>query len=295
MTRSPSTSSTEASSVGDGVAVGSTRSVRGRFDLSGSVAVVTGGLGRLGPVWARALLDAGAAVAAVDLDDVTAGENFLSLQDDVGPHRLLLLRGDVRERSSVERTLEQCVAGLGRPTVLVNNAGVDQPPVPSPTALLEHVSADDLRSVLDVNVVGTFVATQVFGGSMVAAGGGSIVNIGSVYASLSPDPRLYDHMPLDPPFLKPPAYGSSKAAVVNLTRYFAAHWGPFGVRVNALSPGGVAGGQDLLFVEKYSSRVPMRRLAEEDDLGGPLVFLASAASSYVNGIDLMVDGGLGVW
>ncbi len=263
--------------------------------MTGSVAVVTGGLGRLGPVWAAALLAAGAAVAALDLDEVTAGESFLSLQQEVGADRLRLLRGDVRDRSSLERALEQCFAELGRPTVLVNNAGVDQPPMPSPTALLEHVSADDLRSVLDVNVVGTFVATQVFGAAMVAGGGGSIVNIGSVYASLSPDPRLYDHMPLDPPFLKPPAYGSSKAAVVNLTRYFAAHWGPFGVRVNALSPGGVAGGQDARFVQKYSARVPMGRLAREEDLGGPLVFLASGASSYVNGIDLMVDGGLGVW
>jgi len=270
-------------------------SALGRFDMSGTVAVVTGGLGRLGPVWARALLDAGAAVAALDIDGVPPSERFLALLQEVGPERLRLLRGDVRERSSVEGALEECVAGLGRPTVLVNNAGIDQPPVASPTALLEDIGADDLRSVLDVNVVGTFVATQVFGASMVAAGGGSIVNIGSVYASLSPDARLYDHMPLDPPFLKPPAYGASKAAVVNLTRYFAAHWGPLGVRVNALSPGGVAGGQDPLFVEKYSARVPMGRLAVEDDLGGPLVFLASAASAYVNGIDLKVDGGLGVW
>lgn len=263
--------------------------------MSGTTAVVTGGLGRLGPIWARALLDAGAAVAALDLDGIAPSESFVALQREVGPDRLRLLRGDVRDRSSVEDALEECVGGLGRPTVLVNNAGIDQPPVPSPTVLLQHIPADDLRSVLDVNVVGTFVATQVFGASMVAGGGGSIVNIGSVYASLSPDPRLYDHMPLDPPFLKPPAYGSSKAAVVNLTRYFAAHWGPFGVRVNALSPGGVAGGQDPPFVEKYSARVPMRRLAGADDLGGPLVFLASAASSYVNGIDLQVDGGLGVW
>jgi NAD(P)-dependent dehydrogenase (short-subunit alcohol dehydrogenase family) len=246
-------------------------------------------------VWAAALLEAGAAVAAVDLETVMPGAAFLGLQDVYGPERLFLLRADVRERGELEAALGSCRDQLGEPTILVNNAGIDQPPVPSPTARLEDVLVSDVRLVLDVNVVGTFVATQVFGAPMVQAGRGSIVNIGSVYASLSPDPRLYDHIPVDPPFLKPPAYGSSKAAVVNLARYFAAHWGPFGVRVNSLSLGGVAGGQDATFVEKYSARVPMGRLASTEDLGGPLVFLASDASSYVNGIELKVDGGLSSW
>ena len=123
------------------------------------------------------------------------------------------------------------------------------------------------------------------------AGRGSIVNIGSVYASVAPDPRLYDHLPGDPPFLKPPAYGASKAAVVSLTRYFARLWGQNGVRVNALSPGGVAGGQDPEFLRKFCARVPIRRMAEPDDLTGPLLFLASDASSYVSGLELRVDGG----
>jgi len=265
------------------------------FDLSGTVAVVTGALGRLGPIWIEALLDAGAAVAAIDLAGVEVCPAFVALENQAGRDRLVLLRADVRDRSSLADAFDACRVGLGRPGVLVNNAGIDQPPVPSPTALLQDIASSDLVTVLDVNVVGTFLATQVFGASMVEAGGGSIVNIGSVYASLSPDPRLYEHMPLDPPFLKPPAYGASKAAVVNLTRYFAAHWAPFGVRVNALSPGGLAGNQDPLFVEKYSSRVPMGRLAYPDDLGGPLVFLASAASAYVNGIELKVDGGFSAW
>ena len=101
--------------------------------------------------------------------------------------------------------------------------------------------------------------------------------------------RFYDH--LDPPFTKPAAYGASKAAVVNLTRYFARLWGPHGVRVNALSPGGVRGGQDAEFVRKYSERVPLGRMAEPDDLAGPLLFLASDASAYVTGHELRVDGG----
>jgi NAD(P)-dependent dehydrogenase (short-subunit alcohol dehydrogenase family) len=126
---------------------------------------------------------------------------------------------------------------------------------------------------------------------MVAAGHGSIVNIGSLYASIAPEPRFYDHLPGDPPFLKPAAYGASKAAVLNLTRYFARLWGPHGVRVNAISPGGVEGGQDEQFLAKYTARVPLGRLAQEADLGGPLVFLASDASRYVTGHHLQVDGG----
>ena len=126
---------------------------------------------------------------------------------------------------------------------------------------------------------------------MVTAGRGSIVNIGSLYASIAPEPRFYDHLPGDPPFLKPAAYGASKAGVLNLTRYFARLWGPHGVRVNAISPGGVEGGQDEQFLAKYTARVPLGRLAQEADLGGPLVFLASDASRYVTGHHLQVDGG----
>src|SRR6185369_2486841 len=129
-------------------------------------------------------------------------------------------------------------------------------------------------------------ATEVFGTAMCEAGRGSIVNIGSLYATIAPIPALYDH--IDPPFTKPAAYGASKAAVVNLTRYFARLWGPRGVRVNALSPGGVRGGQDEEFVRKYCARVPMGRMAEPDDLRGPLVFLCSDASSYLTGHELRV-------
>ncbi len=152
-----------------------------------------------------------------------------------------------------------------------------------------------VRRVLEVNVVGLFQVAQVFGAAMVERGSGSIINIGSLYASVSPDARFYDHLAVDPPFLKPPAYGASKAAVVNLTRYLATHWGPRGVRVNALSPGGVLGGQDGEFRRKFNARVPLGRMAEASDLGGPLVFLASEASSYVNGIELRVDGGYTAW
>jgi NAD(P)-dependent dehydrogenase (short-subunit alcohol dehydrogenase family) len=148
---------------------------------------------------------------------------------------------------------------------------------------------------VEVNLLGTFQMTQVFGGRMAELGRGSIINIGSLYASVSPDQRFYDHLPGELPFLKSPAYGASKAGVVNMTKYFSTLWGPRGVRVNTLSPGGVLGGQDEQFRKKYGARVPLGRMATFDDLKGPLVFLASDASSYVTGHELRVDGGFTAW
>jgi len=179
---------------------------------------------------------------------------------------------------------------------LVNNAGIDRPPDSAGTSYrLKDIPFEENQKILEVNTLGVFLASQVFGREMVTAGRGSIINIGSLYASVSPDTRFYDHIPGDPPFLKPPAYGASKAAVVNLTKYLATHWAPFGVRVNALSPGGVLGGQDEEFKRKFCARVPLGRMAEASDLRGPLLFLASRASSYVTGIELVVDGGFTAW
>jgi NAD(P)-dependent dehydrogenase (short-subunit alcohol dehydrogenase family) len=243
--------------------------------LEGRVAIVTGSLGRLGPIWTSALAGAGATVIGIDLQD-GADE-----------------RADVTDRAALESVRARIAErGLDTPSVLVNNAGIDQPPEASArTHAIEDVPLDDFRRTLDVNLAGAFNATQVFGSAMRDAGRGSIVNIGSLYATLAPDPAFYEHMGLDPPFLKPAAYGASKAGVLALTRYFAKLWGPHGVRVNAISPGGVAGGQDAEFLRKYCARVPIGRMAEPDDLRGPLLFLASDESRYVTGQELRVDGG----
>ena len=262
--------------------------------LSGRVAVVTGALGRLGPVWCEALLGAGASVVGLDLAAATVPASFAGLQAQAGK-RLLLLRADVRDRDTLASARTRCEAEVGPVDVLVNNAGIDQPPGPGNSYRLEEVPAEVFSQVLEVNITGAFLTTQVFGAGMASRGRGSVINIGSLYASVSPDARYYDHLPTDPPFLKPPAYGASKAALINLTRYFATHWGPQGVRVNALSPGGVEGGQDDQFKRKFTSRVPLGRMAAARDLGGPLIFLASDAASYVTGIELRVDGGYTAW
>ncbi|MBV7696600.1 SDR family oxidoreductase [Streptomyces sp. TRM70350] len=265
--------------------------------LTGSTAVVTGVGGRLGRVWTRALLRAGADVFGLDRvkpDDVALAEFGECTQGAAG--RFVFHYGDVTDRPSLQDALGACLDRLGPPGVLVNNAGIDQPPsADAGSWLFEDIPEELSCTVLDVNAVGVLRTCQVFGTEMARRGSGSVINIGSLYGTVAPDPRFYDHIELDPPFLKPPAYGMSKAGVAALTRYLAAFWGPSGVRVNTLSPGGVLGGQDPRFREKFVARVPLGRMATEDDLVGPLLFLASDMSRYVTGTELLVDGGFVCW
>jgi len=266
------------------------------FSLKREVAVVTGAFGKLGPIWIDTLLEAGAKVFALDHPDAQVPEALKKLQADYDEQHLQFASADVRERQALEDASQQCLDTFGVPSILVNNAGIDQPPGQQDNACcLEEIPFELNREVFEVNALGLFLVTQVFGGQMVKAGRGSIINIGSLYASVSPDSRFYDHIKCDPPFLKPPAYGASKAAVVNMTRYLATLWASCGVRVNALSPGGVSGDQDPEFKRKFCERVPLGRMAENADLRGPMLFLASSASAYVTGIELVVDGGFTAW
>ncbi|PSN10079.1 dehydrogenase [filamentous cyanobacterium CCP5] len=265
------------------------------FDLTGKTAIVTGVLGKLGPVWCEALMNAGATVVGIDLPGLSISEAFQALQLSPEGDRICLLRGDVCDRTTLLTLRDQCLKDYGIPDVLVNNAGIDQPPGPATTYRLEDVPWEVCQKVFEVNTLGAFQVAQIFGAPMAEAGRGSIINIGSLYGSVSPDKRLYEHLKADPPFLKPPAYGASKAALANLTRYLATHWGPSGVRVNILSPGGVLGRQDETFKQKFCDRVPLGRMANLSDLVGPLVFLASDASAYVTGTELKVDGGFTAW
>jgi NAD(P)-dependent dehydrogenase (short-subunit alcohol dehydrogenase family) len=266
------------------------------FSLEGEIGVVTGGLGKLGPIWVETLLDAGSAVFVLDRPGQKISEEFSEIEKRFGGQRLRLAHADVRHRLAVEKACKECLETFGVPTILVNNAGIDRPPDKSAEGyLLEDIPSEESLEIFEVNTVGLFLVTQVFGRVMVKAGRGSIINIGSLYASVSPDARFYEHLQSDPPFLKPPAYGASKAAVVNLTKYLATHWAPYGVRVNTLSPGGVLGEQDEEFKRKFCHRVPLGRMASASELSGPLLFLASQASSYVTGIELVVDGGFTSW
>ncbi|MFF8375202.1 SDR family oxidoreductase [Streptomyces sp. NPDC015661] len=264
-------------------------------DLRGEVAVVTGAAGKLGRLWSQTLLAAGAHVVGLDLDE-TPPKDVQEVADREGSGDYAAVWADVTHRPSLEQSLRWCQERFGTPTILINNAGIDQPPSSRVgNFLFEDVPEELSAMTLDVNALGALRVCQVFGSVMAAQGHGAIVNIGSLYGNVAPFPPLYDHLAGDPPFLKPPAYGMSKAGIGALSRYLAALWGPRGVRVNTLSPGGVLGDQDPQFRAKFTDRVPMGRMAQPEDLSGPLLFLVSAQSSYVTGQELLVDGGYTCW
>ena len=203
---------------------------------------------------------------------------------------------DITDREPSRAAASRIEAAPGPVDVLVNNAGIDQPPdAAAATHEIEDVPLEDFEATLDVNLVGTFNVTPGVRRRNARPRRGARSSTSARFMPLvRPTRGFYDHIEVDPPFLKPAAYGASKAGVVSLTAYFARLWGPAGVRVNSLSPGGVAGGQDSEFVRKYTERVPLRPDGRARDLAGPLVFLASDASRYVTGQDLRVDGGITV-
>jgi NAD(P)-dependent dehydrogenase (short-subunit alcohol dehydrogenase family) len=269
------------------------------FELAGTRAIVTGACGLLGPHHARALLEAGADVALVDLDARACAELAGRLGREHGGRRVLGAGCDVTDPDALARLRDLVAAELGPVDVLVNNAAVDdkvERPEDGPDASrFERFPLERFRRTLDVNVTGTFLACQVLGAPMAGRGRGSIVNVASTYGLVAPDQALYRRPDGTQAFWKGPAYPTSKAAVLGLTRFLAAYWGPAGVRVNALSPGGIENGQEPWFQERYAARTPLGRMGRRGELAGALVFLASAASSYVTGANLVVDGGWTSW
>jgi NAD(P)-dependent dehydrogenase (short-subunit alcohol dehydrogenase family) len=260
------------------------------------VAVVTGAAGLLGPHHCAALASAGAAVVAADLDARRAEQVAGELAErglPVVPHAL-----DVADPASVRELADAVQHRFGRLDVLVNNAAVDEKVERgsgAPGGDLERYPLELWERTLRVNVTGTFLCCRVLGSAMARAGGGSIVNVSSTYGLVAPDQSLYREPDGAQSFFKSAAYPTSKAAVLGLTRYLAAWWGSAGPRVNALCPGGVKNGQSSGFVERYSRRTPLGRMAAPSDYEGAVVFLASDASSYMTGATLVVDGGFTAW
>ena len=267
------------------------------FDVDGRVMVVTGAFGQLGRQFCLALARRGARVAA--LDRVTPGRDDEHARIfGAERERILPVRADVTDRESLEAALEIVEARLGVPHGLVNAAAVDSPPDAStaengPFECYPEASWD---RVMDVNVKGTMLCCQTIGGQMAAAGRGSIVNVSSIYGVVSPDQRVYEYRRAEQStFFKPIAYSVSKSAVLNLTRYLATYWASKHVRVNTVTFGGVFNNQDPRFVAEYATRVPLGRMAREDEYNGAIVFLLSDASSYMTGSNLVVDGGWTAW
>ena len=256
------------------------------FDLSGRVAVVTGGSGQLGQVYVTGLAERGMRVASFD---VAGGE----LPSSARGHDV-----DVTDGPAVARALEEVVSEWGVPHLLVNNAGLDSPPDAPAEEVgpFEEYPEASFDAVMDVNVKGAFLCSQAVGGAMARAGRGSIVNVSSVYGLLSPVQDLYAfRRARGETFVKPVAYSVSKAAILNLTRYLATYWAKDGVRVNTLTLAGVWNDQPQEFLDAFAERSPMGRMLHAREALGAIVFLASDAASYVTGSNVVVDGGWSAW
>lgn len=262
------------------------------FDLSGECVVLTGGAGILGARFCRALAAHGARIALIDRH-VEKAEQVAHEVNSIHGEHVMPYGGDITHRETLVALRERIEARLGPVSVLVNNAATKTPRFFDP---FEIFPLEDWEEVMRVNTTGVMLGCQVFGAPMAERGRGSIVNLLSIYGVVAPDQRIYEGSSYEGhPINTPAVYSTSKAAVWGLTKYLSTYWGHRGVRVNAITPGGVFSGQNDIFVSRYSARVPMGRMAQQDEISGALVFLASSASSYVTGQNIIVDGGLTVW
>lgn len=271
------------------------------FDLTGRVAIITGGAGVLGVEHARAIAGAGGipVIADVDRDGAQRAADDLSAATGV---EAMALAVDVTVKSDVERMARDVADRFGRIDILINNAAMTVKGGGARAAdyfaAFEEYPLELWEQALKVNLTGAFLCCQAVGRRMVAQRRGVVLNIASDVGTISPDHRIYDGA-VSPhtgrPFNTPAAYATTKAGLINLTRYLATYWAPHGIRVNALSPGGVFANHDPAFVRTLSDRIPLGRMARADEYRGAVLYLVSDASSYVTGTNLLVDGGRTAW
>lgn len=266
------------------------------FDLTGKVAVVTGGTGIQGKRITRGLAAHGAHVVVVDLDADTAIEQALEISDEYGV-LTLGVACNVAEKSDVEAMVKVAIETFGKIDILHNNAASKSKDPRDFFVPFEEFDFDVWRQVMSVNIDGVFLVAQAVGKQMVAQGhGGSIIQTSSTYGLVGPDFGIYEGSEyMGCKITTPAAYAASKGAVVQLTRYLATYWGGKGIRVNTLVPGGIESGQNETFQNNYGARVPLGRMAHVDEMVGAVIYLASDASSYMTGQMVVVDGGWTAW
>lgn len=274
-----------------------------KFDLTGKVAIVTGGLGLLGQEFCRTLAEAGASVVVADIN--SSAVNLLTTRLIREGYHALGVATDVTQPASVQAMVQETLSTFDRLDILVNSAALDpkfDPPALAEMDKLNTVSGafedyplESWKSALDVNLTGLFLCCQAVVKPMLAQDKkGSIINICSTYGLVAPDQRIYQREGKQSAY-KPVYYSVTKAGVLGLTRYLAAYYAGTEIRVNALSPGGIYNGHDDVFLKAYSARTVMGRMANKDEMNGALLFLASDASSYMTGSNLVVDGGWTAW
>ena len=273
--------------------------IQNKFDLTGRVAIITGGVGLLGTEFCRTLAEAGAAVAVVDLNASASQGTADSLMKS--GYKALAVPTDITQPDSVNAMVEKVLSEFGRLDILVNSAALD--PKFDPDAVkkgmapgaFEDYPLEQWNAAMNVNLTGMFLVTQACVKPMIAQGKkGSVINICSTYGLNGPDQRIYVKDGQRVAF-KPVYYTVTKAGVMGFTKYLAAYYAGTEIRVNALTPGGVFNNHEDYFVKNYSAKTIIGRMANKDEMNGALLFLASQASSYMTGNNVVVDGGWTAW
>ena len=269
------------------------------FDLSGRVAVITGGTGLLGQQHAEAIAGAGGipVLADIRLDSVDPNsEAFITRFGD----RACAIQADITDPESIKTLLKEVLNRYGRVDILINNAA-NNPKMEKTAEVefsrLENFPLKQWEADLSVGLTGAFLCSQVFGTEMAKRKRGVIVNVASDLAVIAPDQRLYRKpgLPADQQPVKPVTYSVVKTGLIGLTRYLATYWAEAGIRVNAISPGGVYNNQPEEFVERLANLIPLGRMARVDEYQAAILYLCSDASSYMTGTNLVVDGGRSCW
>lgn len=260
------------------------------FHVSQNIVLITGVSGQLGAEYAKAFLLRGAKVIGLDIEPAARSRALA----DRHASNYQFIETDVTDRASLQHALGYAQERFGTPTVLINNAAIDSPPSapPEENGPFEDYPEASWDKVVDVNLKGVYLCCQVFGAAMAKAARGSIINIASIYGLVSPDQSLYEYRrKRGEIFYKPVAYSASKSGILNLTRYLAVYWAKQNVRVNSLTIAGVFNNQEQAFLDVYCGRIPIGRMANTDEYNGSVLFLASEASSYMTGHNLVIDGG----
>ena len=271
------------------------------FDLTGRVAVITGGAGLLGYFHGAILAAAGAHVVLLDLAAANPSLRADQLQAAHGPE-CLGLAADITSEASLLEARDAILAQFGRVDILINNAAnnpkveADPHGEPKQWSRLENFPVEVWNADIAVGLTGAFLCSRIFGGEMVKRNAGVILNVASDLGVIAPDQRLYrkEGLPEDQQPVKPVTYSVVKTALLGLTRYLSTYWTAHNIRVNAISPGGVFANQPEEFTAKIHQLIPMGRMAHKDEYQGAVLFLCSDASSYMTGQNLIVDGGRSV-
>lgn len=276
-----------------------TNRARALFDLTGRVAVITGGAGLLGTKHAEIIAAAGGCPVLLDLRQANPESAAAAIAKKYGVNAVGFAV-DITEPAELEKVRDQLLARFGRIDILINNAA-NNPKVESSGSKtwsrLENFPLEVWNDDLRVGLTGAFLCSRVFGSEMARRGKGVILNIASDLAVIAPDQRLYrlPNVPEDEQPVKPVTYSVVKTGLLGLTRYLATYWATSGVRVNAISPGGVFNNQPEAFLTEIHSRIPLARMSHPDEYQGSILFLCSDASSYMTGANLVVDGGRTCW